>query len=439
MDAAVYRKVRKFITKPRQFMEDAWLNRQFHNVAKARSELGKAQKLFKEGHLMEARAQLEQQTTPLYLSHLLLAKIALFEKQYAEAEQHAFHVMQLISPYCEEFKQAFFLHQEALRWQHQHDAALAMLANIPFKDQQTRFYRALRLACVGANQPSIFESYLIALTPNHKAWFRSRNHYLMLLRDLGREARALTEARAFMQQVWLQPQRKGNAPPPKSKPRSATAAQVWKTEAASALAHLKAALSRHDIECFLVSGTLLGCVREGTILGHDSDIDVGVLPHISMKQLRNALSSSCFKFQEVFSENTLYLAHPNGVHIDVFRHYEHQGKLYHGGIKCQWWNTPFTLKATEFLGEQHLIPADPDTYLTENYGDWRIPITDFATFLDTPNMEVNHPTNMALYYAAQAAANYREGQIEKSTRYQTAFDELANRITKDIRSHRVRN
>lgn len=433
MDAAVYRKLRKFITKPRQFMEDAWLNRQFQNAAQARNELDTAHALFKTGQLGEAKAQIEQQAAPLYLGHLLLAKIALFEKQYAEAEQHAFQVMQLISPYCEEFKQAFFLHQEALRWQHQHDAALAMLVNMPFKDQQARFYRALRLACLGANQPATFESYLIALNPSHKAWFRARNHYLMLLRDLGREARALAEAQAFMQQVLQQPQQNKSVKPSVAKLRSSAATQVWQGRAALALGHLKAALAQHDLECFLVSGTLLGCIREGTILGHDSDIDVGIMPDISMKQLRDALAGSCFKFQEVYSENTLYLAHPNGVHIDVFRHYEIEGKLYHGGIKCQWWNTPFDLKATTFLGEQYLIPADPATYLTENYGDWQTPVTDFATFLDTPNMEINYPINMALYYAAQAVAAYRERQVEKSTRYQRAFDELAGRITKETR------
>lgn len=433
MDAAVYRKVKKLISKPRQYIEDARLNRQLTNADQARSILTEAQALFAEGYVAEARAKTEAQPAQFYLSTLLLIKIAMFEKQYALAEQHAFHVMQQLSPYSGEFKRAFFLHQEALRWQHQHDAALTMLANMPFKDHSSRFYRALRLACAGANCPATFESHLIGLTSNHNAWLRARHHYLMLLRDLGRSERALKEADVFIHDVLAQPLRMAKP----MAPRTSAAKQAWQTKAANALAQLKQALANYDIEFFLVSGTLLGCVREGAILGHDTDIDVGILPQTSMKQLREALSATpFFKFQEVFSENTLYLEHTSGVHIDVFRHYEQDGKLYHGGIKCHWWNTPFTLVPATFLGEHYLIPEDTDTYLTENYGDWRSPIIDFATFLDTPNMEVNNPVNMALYYAAQCVSAYRQGETEKSNRYRRAFDALVTNIIKDIRHSR---
>ncbi|WP_235041856.1 LicD family protein [Vreelandella profundi] len=430
MNPVVYRKLKKLITKPRLYFEDAKLNKQSFNFKKISEELIKAEMFFEKGEIDKAKALAENIPRSSQLGALFLAKIALFEKQYAQSEQDAFQVMQLLSPYSAEFKKAFYLHQEALRWQHQYDSALTMIENMPFKDNASRYYRALRLACLGANAPAKFERQLIRLTSNHKEWLRARNHYIMLLRDLGKEQRALIEANRLVQEILRQPKGKPKSPCQRTESQKVQ----WQAKAATALLQLKQDLNKHDIEFFLVSGTLLGCVREGRILGHDTDIDVGVLPQTSMKQLRQALSeSSRFKFLEVFSENTLYVEHANGVHVDIFRHYEQDGKLYHGGIKCQWWNSPFTLLPQVFLGEQYLVPEDTNKYLTENYGDWQTPVTDFATFLDTPNMEINNPANMALYYATQIITAYRQSEVEKYQRYQCFFKALMTKLTKNIR------
>lgn len=421
MLSAAYRKLRKFVINPRRFFEDARLKRQVDNLAGARQMLKDASAQFQQGNTRAAQQQAEQLPEVLPAKALFLSQLALYRHQAEEAERLAFCTLQLSSPVGGEFREAFYLHQEALRFQQKHHDALGLLKAIPFKDESARFFRALRLACTGANQQSEFEQRLLGYTPRHNAWLRARNHYLLLLRDLGQQQRAITEATLLMQEVFNQP---AGEPKP-HKERSEAKKRAWQAKAATALHHLKEDLAKSDIEFFLVSGTLLGCVREGAILGHDSDIDVGVMPHISMQQLRKSLTHSTrFKFQEIFHENTLYLVHPNGVKIDVFRHYEEQGKLYHGGIKCRWWNTPFTLKPKAFLEEEYLVPNDEDKYLTENYGDWRTPITDFETFLDTPNLEVTHATNMALYHAAQAIASHRSGRPDRVARHQAAFNHL---------------
>ncbi|MDN7131953.1 hypothetical protein JNO04_06260 [Halomonas sp. MC140] len=421
MPSAAYRKFRKLVTNPRRFFEDARLKRQVDNLAGARQTLKEASDQYHQGNIEAAYQHASQLPALLPAKALFLAKLSLYRHQAEEAEQLAFSALQLSSPFAGEFREAFYLHQEALRFQYKYHDALILLRSMLFKDESARFFRALRLACIGAKQQSEFEQRLLRYTPQHTAWLRARNHYLLLLRDLGQQKRAIAEARLLMLEVFNQ-----DAGEPKPhKERSEAKKRAWQAKAATALHQLKEDLAGSGIEFFLVSGTLLGCVREGAILGHDSDIDVGVMPDVSMKQLRESLTqSSRFKFQEIFHENTLYLVHPNGVKIDVFRHYEEQGKLYHGGIKCRWWNSPFTLQYRTFLGDEYLVPDDEDKYLTENYGDWRTPIIDFETFLDTPNLEVSHPTNMALYHAAQAIASHRGGRPDRVERYKEAFNRL---------------
>ena len=55
------------------------------------------------------------------------------------------------------------------------------------------------------------------------------------------------------------------------------------------------------------------------------------------------------------------------------------------------------LEEREFLGRTHLIPKDYDTYLTENYGDWRTPKVAFDSAFDTPNGAVLHEEEMIIH------------------------------------------
>src|SRR5690606_37477131 len=71
-----------------------------------------------------------------------------------------------------------------------------------------------------------------------------------------------------------------------TKPRRAR--EDWSAAARQALLDLRSDLSRADVKFFLVSGTLLGCVREGNILGHDKDIDVGVMEDVDFEKVRSS-------------------------------------------------------------------------------------------------------------------------------------------------------
>ncbi|NRB56316.1 MAG: LicD family protein [Salinicola sp.] len=417
MDSKTYRKLRKLVTNPRLYFEDARLKRQYPGLEKYNTTLKEAKTLFKQGEIEATEKCLATIPDTLPSKARFSSTVALYSKRYADAERYALSAMQGGRHDTSTFREAFYLHQEALRFQGRFEAALIMLRGMPFEDNAARYFRAWRLAALGAKCPEAYESAMVRFTPGDPGWLRSRNHYILLLRDLQLGERAIAEAQLLMQQVEQQPVGQPKTPPTRSDEQK----RRWQEKAGLALAQLKEDLAQHDIDFFLVSGTLLGCVREGTILGHDTDIDVGVMPEVNMKSLRSAIKNSRrFKLQEIISENTLYVVHPNGVKIDLFRHYIENEKLYHGGIKCRWWNTPFELETTQFLGSEYRAPKNYDIYLTENYGDWRTPVVEFETFLDTPNMEVTHSVNMSLFYSSQWVAAHRHGNISRKARYETA-------------------
>ena len=177
----------------------------------------------------------------------------------------------------------------------------------------------------------------------------------------------------------------------------------WTQDAAKALLDLRRDLDGLGLEFFLVSGTLLGCVREGGIIGHDKDLDVGVFTEIAPAELRVRLSrTGRFKVRPLLTDKLVQVQHANGVLLDVFIHWREGDLIWHEGQKARWWNSPFDLEETSFLGGVFKVPASADRYLTENYGQgWRTPEPNFETFVDTPNMIVADTEHMEWYFYAK--------------------------------------
>ena len=168
--------------------------------------------------------------------------------------------------------------------------------------------------------------------------------------------------------------------------------------AAVALADVTNALESVAITSFLVSGTLLGCVRDGGLLAHDKDVDIGVWEDTPRQVLLDAVGS-CGKFyiQPTRSRLAIRLKHVNGSSIDVFYHIREPNDYWHAGVKARWHNSPFTLTTRNFLGRDYLIPKDFNTYLQENYGDWHILKTTFDSVYDTPNAEIFDEAEMIVH------------------------------------------
>jgi tetratricopeptide (TPR) repeat protein len=168
--------------------------------------------------------------------------------------------------------------------------------------------------------------------------------------------------------------------------------------ASRALSDLKQVFQEKNIEMFLVSGTLLGCIREGKLLKYDKDVDVGIWEETPREHLMDALQKSgLFYIQASRAPEVVRVRHVNGVAIDVFYHYRESETYWHGGVKIKWHNKPFSLVRRHFIGQEYLIPEDYSAYLVENYGDWRTPRKDFDSAYDTSNAEVINQDEMAIH------------------------------------------
>lgn len=166
--------------------------------------------------------------------------------------------------------------------------------------------------------------------------------------------------------------------------------------ASIALSQLTEICTKEDIKIFLVSGTLLGYAREGKLLGHDKDIDVGVIGWETQYQICQALVKSvCFKFDASFLSGKKTYCLPilhisTGIWIDIFIYHPEGDKLVTGldflfGYQQKFGFTPFELKQVNFLGVDMYVPSDIDLNLCENYGNWKIPDTNYMSHLESPS------------------------------------------------------
>lgn len=185
-------------------------------------------------------------------------------------------------------------------------------------------------------------------------------------------------------------------------------ADFSKRDGVQALHDIAAILPLDRWPWYVMSGTFLGLHREGGFLDHDYDIDLG----INAEQINVDALLACLRQQTLFAMkksdshvevvrdgegrrqlkkqlSLIKLIHPNGLHLDIFIHYTEGGICWHGSIIHRWENTPFELVRREMEGVPVNAPADAELYLSENYGDWRTPITDFDCTTGTPNLVVS--------------------------------------------------
>jgi len=326
---------------------------------------------------------------------VLASRIALFASEFEKAEQLANQASWLLATWSRDARQAFYLRQEAMRKLGRHQQARALFNAVPFEKTSNRFYQALRLAVIRKEDLSFYEAHCLGLPLYSASWRRASANYLLLLRNLGKTDQAIELAKIRKRQ--LTSHFKFGQLRARQKP-SAQAKGKWVANAAQALQDLDRHLREHEVEVFLISGTLLGCVREGTILAHDKDVDVGVSEKHTKEDLQRLIRKCpVLKEKEIDSTKAVYVEHVNGVSIDIFIHYKKDATtIAHGGLKAEWVNTRFEVGQAEFLGHRYGIPVDTDLYLKENYGEWRIPKRNFETFADTPNMLVTNTDNFEL-------------------------------------------
>ena len=167
-------------------------------------------------------------------------------------------------------------------------------------------------------------------------------------------------------------------------------------QASQALVDLQAALSGVGKRAFLVSGTLLGYAREGQILAHDKDIDVGIVGWEDQYEVANALlqsghfgiDSRRLRGRKAYHIPVMHQA--TRTSIDIFIYHPEDGMWVTGvesyfGYLQKFAFTPFELKAVSFLGIDFYVPDDVEKNLAENFGNWRQSDPEYISHLQSPS------------------------------------------------------
>lgn len=156
------------------------------------------------------------------------------------------------------------------------------------------------------------------------------------------------------------------------------------------------AISDLDVDIFLAYGTLLGAVRNGRLIGHDSDADLG---YVSRHEHPVDVNRESFRLQRALVERGYPVTRYSGSAfkvdvresdgsvrgLDVFGGFMMGGRLHlMGEIRTPFkreWVTPLSEVTLE--GHTFAAPADTDRFLAATYGrSWRVP--DPAFHFTTP-------------------------------------------------------
>lgn len=136
---------------------------------------------------------------------------------------------------------------------------------------------------------------------------------------------------------------------------------------------------------WLTDGALLGYLREGDLLAHDRDLDIGMKILDYDPLVRHAFTAAGWKFQR--NHGTLACGFQEAyriyeVKLDIFYFYETPTTWWHaawdGPNMIRYDYQPFALKQVQFRDIIIPIPADTETYVVTKYGpNWRTPITNW--------------------------------------------------------------
>lgn len=125
---------------------------------------------------------------------------------------------------------------------------------------------------------------------------------------------------------------------------------------------LKRFLDAYSIKYYIDAGTLLGAVREQGLIEGDTDADMS-MSEVDLNRFRSHLPEleqlGFISFRNSPNWMAMSLLR-KGEYIDFYTHFKER--------------IPFEVVPYPFLGTEFLIPKHYDEWLTEHYGNWRVPI-----------------------------------------------------------------
>lgn len=199
---------------------------------------------------------------------------------------------------------------------------------------------------------------------------------------------------------------------------------------------------QHGVEFFLTFGTLLGCLRDDSLISYDTDIDLGYWDGVDILPMLKDLPKTLFTvrnkpvpggksdLRSVLQDTVnISIVYKNRVYLDLYRHWRKDGKILSGfelgATPLLYAVSEFKLQKTRFLDYEFLIPTMGERYLEECYGNWREPDPYFETSLDSPNLVAGFPPHAQALAYYRTAQRFFDGNHFKGMRL---LDKLSNRL-----------
>lgn len=167
----------------------------------------------------------------------------------------------------------------------------------------------------------------------------------------------------------------------------------------------RALLSAHrafgelGVPFLLIGGTLLGPYRDGGLIAHDKDVDLGLpwrVPRLKLIEALEAYHFVCPRKEKVRNgesgEYLISVVHaPSRVTVDLFFVRNDGDRMCwgfdHPAGPLLWSFTPFGRTTLDLFGERFEIPDPPERFLAELFGeDWTERKVVFDTVLKAPNL-----------------------------------------------------
>lgn len=155
------------------------------------------------------------------------------------------------------------------------------------------------------------------------------------------------------------------------------------------LADMKKILDAKNQHFFLIFGTLLGQQRNNDFISYDNDVDIGILfENYDDKIVDYICNSGYFRLASKLGKPDksleLKFRHKNNMDIDIFIFYPISPEYYYCASflglcnkkpegYCKW---GFHIRGFDeiiFKNHKYNIPKNSHEFLTEHYGNWKIP------------------------------------------------------------------
>jgi len=138
---------------------------------------------------------------------------------------------------------------------------------------------------------------------------------------------------------------------------------------------------------FVIAGSLLGQVREGRVIAHDNDIDVGALGTERYDAVRQRLAADPrFVFVDRGVDSCCRFRHLSGGRVDFYRLEPWQEGWIMRGPTVAWAFPRIELEPATMNGVTVAAPRDATEILESMYGDWQTPDAAFDSRIQAHNL-----------------------------------------------------